>query len=334
LTVPIKVRIWQAALLINLALLSFASCASAPRPDWAEDIQAVYPRDRYLAEKGIAKTSVLAQVAGTRAIAGYISQQFSSELREDAVSAANAPTQITDTETTFVRSQMELLTLRYTTAWFNKLEKQWEVVAYIDRDEAWTVYEPRFKRQLDAFHALYTAAERERGQFRKALRFMDAGAYTRGEDFVKAEAFGRILHPQRMDASFSEIRAEIANTPQKIKDAKQNASVFIVCPGGDFEKRVTKAFSDALKAEGFPPDAPNKSSADVICTVSIDEGRQDRELGIFYYPSLQAVFTDAAGVLWTFNATASRASAVTPDVAKRRAYTALAELVVKSFSIR
>jgi hypothetical protein len=56
-------------------------------------------------------------------------------------------------------------------------------------------------------------------------------------------------------------------------------------------------------------------------------------LGIFYYSSLQAVFTNASGALFTFNAAADRASAVTPDVAKRRAYTALAEKVVESFSI-
>jgi hypothetical protein len=227
---------------------------------------------------------------------------------------------------------MELFTLRYTTAWFNKLDKKWEVVAYIDRDEALTVYEPDYNRQLDAFHELYAAAERERGQFRKALQFVAAGAYTRGEDFVKAEKFGRILHPQRMNASFSEIRAEIAAIPEKIDEAKRNASVFIDCPG-DFETLVTNAFSRALSAEGFPV-ATNRNSADVVCAVSIDEGRQERELGIFYYPSLQAVFTDPSGSRFAFNVDdAGRASAVTPDVAKRRAYTALAEKVVGSFSI-
>jgi hypothetical protein len=134
-----------------------------------------------------------------------------------------------------------------------------------------------------------------------------------------------------MSDSFDGIHAKIAALPQKIDDAKRNASVFIDCPD-DFESLVTNAFSRALSAEGFPV-AKNKDGADVICAVSIDEGKQERELGIFYYSSLQAVFTDASGAIFTFNATADRASAVTPDVAKRRAYTALAEKVVESFSI-
>jgi hypothetical protein len=107
--------------------------------------------------------------------------------------------------------------------------------------------------------------------------------------------------------------------------------VFIDCPG-DFESLVTNAFSRALSAEGFPV-AKNRNGADVVCAVTIDEGRQQRELGIFYNSSLRAVFTGASGALFTFNAAADRASAVTPDVAKRRAYTALAEKVVESFSI-
>jgi hypothetical protein len=59
---------------------------------------------------------------------------------------------------------------------------------------------------------------------------------------------------------------------------------------------------------------------------------QKRDLGIFYFPSLQAVFTGSSGTLFTYNASAERASAVTPDVAKRRAYTALAEQVQKTFA--
>jgi hypothetical protein len=204
-------------------------------------------------------------------------------------------------------------------------------VAYIDRNEAWAVYEPRFKRQADAFATLYAAAEQERGQFRKVLRFGAADAYVRGGDFAEAEAFGQILHPQKMNASFGGIRAAIAAIPQKTDDAKRKAGVCIDCPG-DFESLVANAFSRALSAAGFPV-AKNRNGADVICAINIDEGRQQRELGIFYYPSLRAVFSDASGTLWTFNAAADRASAVTPDVAKRRAYTALAEKVGEAISI-
>jgi hypothetical protein len=331
--------------LIGLLTLS---CATAPAPDpdpipdWAASpsaISAVYPNSDFIAREGSGATLEAAKAAAAAEIARF----FNSEIRasfsgqttyRETNGIAQEQTEIIDEAS--VKSQIDLFGIRYAEdAFYDKAEKQWQTVAYIDRDEAWMVYEPRVKRQADAFAALYAAAEHESSQFRKALRFGAADAYTRGaafvEDFVRQEAFGQILHSQKMSDSFDGIRAEIAAIPQKIDDAKRNASVFIDCPG-DFESLVTNAFSRMLSAEGFPV-TKNRDGAALVCAVSIDEGRQERELGIFYYSSLQAVFTDASGALFTFNAAADRTSAVTPDVAKRRAYTALAEKVVESFSI-
>jgi hypothetical protein len=314
------------------------SCATVPVPDWAASLNAirtVYPDSDFIAQRGRGATREAAEVAAAAEIARFFTSQISvnSGYRLSINQQNGEATESSQTTNeAFVQSQIALFGIRYAEdAFYNAAEKQWQTVAYINRDEAWAVYEPRFKRQADAFQALYAAAEQERGPFRKVLRFGAAAAYARGGDFVEAEAFGQILHPQRMNASFGGIRAEIAAIPQRIDDAKRNAGVFIDCPG-DFESLVANAFSQALSAEGFPV-AKNRNGADVVCAVTIDEGRQQRELGVFYYPSLQAVFTDASGALFTFNAAADRASAVTPDVAKRRAYTALAEQVAGSFSI-
>ena len=329
---------------IGLVSLFALSCAGAPRPEWAASLQAirfVYPDSRFIAQRGRGATREAAEVDAAAQIARFIESQietrsgagfsFTQQNGEEAVKSST-------TEEAYVQSQIALFGIRYAQdAFYNKAEKKWETVAYIDRDEAWTVYEPRFRQQADAFHALYQAAEDESGWFRKVLRFGAAAVYARGGDFITAEAFVQILHPQKMNVSFGGIRAEIAAIPQKTDDAKRNAGVFIDCPG-DFESLVTSAFSRALGAEGFPV-ARNRNGAEVVCAVTIDEGRQQRDVGIFYYPSLRAVFTDAgvsgaaAGALFTFNAAASRASAVTPDVAKRRAYTALAEKVVETFSL-
>jgi hypothetical protein len=311
---------------------------SAPIPDWAATpaaIRTAYPDSDFIAQRGRGATREAAELVAAAEIARFFTSQISansgyslSVTQQNGVETENS--QIFDEA--FVQSQINLFGIRYAQdAFYNKAEEQWQTVAYIDRNEAWAVYEPRFKRQADAFAALYTAAENESGQLRKFLRFGVAAAYIRGGDFVEAEAFGQILHPQKMNASFGAIRAEIAALPQKTDDAKRNASVFIDC-ADDFESLVTNAFSRVLSEKGFPV-SKNRDGAAVICAVSIDEGRQESDLGIFYYSSLQAVFSDASGAIFTFNATADRASAVTPNVAKRRAYTALAEKVVKLFSI-
>jgi hypothetical protein len=325
--------------LIGLMSLLILSCVTASVPDWAASpsaIRTVYPDSEFIAQRGRGATREAAEVAAAAEIARFFISQISVNrgYREVVTQQNGEAEERSETSAgAFVQSQIDLFGIRYAEdAFYYRAEKQWQTVAYIDRNEAWTVYEPRFKRQADAFEALYAAAENESDQFRRVLRFGAADAYVRGGDFVEADAFGQILHPQKMNASFGEIRAEIAAIPQKTDDAKRKAGVFIDCPG-DFESLVTNAFSRALSEEGFPI-AKNRSGAVVVCAVTIDEGMQQRDLGIFYYPSLRAVFSGASGVLFTFNAAADRASAVTPDVAKRRAYTALAGKVVESFSIK
>ena len=158
--------------------------------------------------------------------------------------------------------------------------------------------------------------------------------YAGSAEFEAANTFGQILNPARMNAAFSGVRSDTASIPQKIDEARRNADVFIDCPE-DFESAIANAFSRALISEGFPV-AKARAAAAAICTITVDEGMQQRDLGIFYFPSLQAVFTGtssggSSGTLFTYNVSGERASAVTADVAKRRAYTNLAEAVQKSF---
>ena len=202
-------------------------------------------------------------------------------------------------------------------------------MAYLDRAEAWALYEPRFKRQADSFRALYAAAETESDQFKKALRWGAAEQYAQSAEFEAANTFGQILSPARMNAAFAAVRDEIASIPKELDTARRNAAVYIDCPV-DFESAIANAFSSAFSAEGFPVAKTRDGAA--VCTITVDEGMQKRDFGIFYFPSLQAVFTGSSGTLFTYNASAEQASAVREDVAKRRAYTALAETVQKTFS--
>jgi hypothetical protein len=325
-------------LLLAFFALSLFSCATAaPIPDWAESptaITRVYPNDAYIAQRGRGQTREAAEAAAAAEIARYFTSQINANqgFRTTTSSQNGVVSETLETETSaFVTSEINLAGLRYTQdAFYNKAERQWETVAYLDRAEAWTLYEPRFKRQADSFRALYDAAETENDLFKKALRWRTAEQYVQSAQFEAANTFGQILSPVRMNAAFSGVRSDSASIPQKIDTARRNASVYIDCPV-DFESLIVNAFSRALSAEGFPV-AKNRNEAAAVCVITVDEGMQKRELGIFYFPSLQAVFTGSSGVLFTYNAAGDSASAVTPDVAKRRAYTVLAEAVQKTFS--
>jgi hypothetical protein len=100
----------------------------------------------------------------------------------------------------------------------------------------------------------------------------------------------------------------------------------------DFESIIANAFSRVFTEEGFPV-SRTRGGASAVCVVTVDEGKQQRELGVFYKPSVQAVITGHSGVLFTFTVSGKSASAVTPDVAKRRAYRSLEDTVLASFTL-
>jgi hypothetical protein len=337
-------RVFNFMLAVFLPLL--LSCATsgpaagpAAVPGWAAApgaVDAVYPDGAYIARIGRGQTREAAEAAGAAEIARYFSSRVSAAagFRETAVqqNGVTVGEGLEFESSAFISSEINLFGLRYAPdAFYHNAEKQWLTVAYLDRAEAWAVYEPRFKKQADTFRSLYRAAESEGDPFKKALRWRTAARYAQSADFEAANSLGQILYPARMNAAFSAVRGEIAALPQKTAEARGNAGVYIDCPV-DFESLIANALSRALAAEGFPV-AKTRAGAAAVCAVTVDEGMQKRDLGIFYFPSLRAVFSGASGALFTYTASAGSVNAVSPDVAKRRAYRALEAQIQKTFTL-
>jgi len=323
----------------------FYSCASTPTDPAPWDVTPAamrqhFPDSEFIAQRGRGATRAAAEADGAAQIARFLNTQISSQLRiAERENTQNGNTQSSTEieQETFVQSHMNLFGIRYARdAYFDKQQKEWITVAYIDRNEAWQVYIPRFRQQAQAFNQLFVAAENETDPFRKALRLIAAFNYARTPDFQNADVLGQLLEPSKMNEEFGAVRSQAARLPGLLDNARRNASVFIDCPV-DVESLVTTAFSREFAALGFPV-ANTRNAAAAVCRITITEGMQQRDLGIFYHPSLQAVISsngaaNAAGTLFTFSAEGERASAVTPDVAKRRAYQSLADKVRESFRL-
>jgi hypothetical protein len=125
-----------------------------------------------------------------------------------------------------------------------------------------------------------------------------------------------------MHQDYAPVRAALAALPKNIDNAKRGATVYIDSVT-DFEQRITQAFAECFRARGFAV-TKTRAEAAAICVVTVHKGKQKRELRIFYHPSLHAELRGKSGVLVSFTVQGERAQAVTSDVAKRLAYTALA----------
>jgi hypothetical protein len=325
---------------ISLFLLSilFASCASTPSapPEWAATINGVttvYPNAQYIAQRGRGNDLISAQNDGAAQIALWITSEIeTSQSSRLSITQRNGVTDefLETKQETFINSQTSLFAVRYAPdPWYNKIAGQWETVAFIDRDEAWTIYEPQVRQRADAFAKLFEAAENDGEPFRQLFQYQKAQVYAE-QELDSYFRFAEMLNPVRA-RSFSDVSDLISAIPQRIEQSHANASIFVDCPV-DFDGMTATAVTQALSAEGFPV-TRNLSAASAVCTASVDEGMQTLQAGIFYTPAVRITISGKSGsplASYTIRVV-ERNGAVNPDVAKRRGYTALAGEIRQSF---
>ncbi|GMO42404.1 MAG: hypothetical protein Pg6C_03900 [Treponemataceae bacterium] len=320
-------------LAIAALIAALSSCAGDPvtPPDWAQKVQSVYSQAAYIAQRGEGKTRQDAELDAAGAVARYIESQITAEQSSRRVWTGDSESESRTETSTVVRSQTRLVALRYAEdPWRNPATDKWETVAYIEREEAWILYEPQAKKAAGAFLTLDAAAQNEAEPFTRALRYGAAAAYANGAEYGAVRGFAQVLHPQKAQACFAEADRAAAALPEKLYAARQNAPVFVDCPA-DLDGIIRNAAVAALSAEGFPAEQ-NRAAARALLRIRIDEGMEQRQGVTAYTPALSGTVEAASVAVFSFNAAAPRQAAVTPEVAKRRAYTALAAALGQSFS--
>ncbi|MDR3200062.1 MAG: hypothetical protein LBT68_01275, partial [Spirochaetales bacterium] len=263
-----------------------------------------------------------------------ISSFFTSEVKRQAsasrsYSEANgqAAMQMQVDESTFVRSQTELFAVRYTDAWLDPRTKEYATVGYINRDEAWNIFEPRLRQSSDTLRNIADAAAADTEALKRFMLYTRAQGL--GGEALRLLDFARILDAGKA-RRFSETEALISSLPAKIDAAKSGVSIFINYTA-EADSLVSSALAEVLSAQGFSVSRDKKAAA-YVCSVTVEGNPQKLEAGTFYTPSVLAAVSGKAGVLFTWSANLPRVGAQNPDVAKRRANTAVAEKIKQSFA--
>jgi hypothetical protein len=302
-----------------------------PPPQWAENLEAAFPGDRYIAVPGSSGSRTTAPQAAQTALSFYFRTQVSSRTdlaesyrEEDGVSSQSVQLK----QQMLVQTVTDLQNVRYTDPWRNPVTGQWETVAYIDREEAWKAYSPQAKKTADTFVQLAYGARNEADPFIRALRLGKAEAYAAGEAFVTARSFAQILNPALADRLFEEADGVRPALLKEAADARQNARIYLECPldlNGLIRNAATAAFRDA----GFTAAAETRGAA-VRCVIHVEVNPMPRPpgTGTFFLPKLSGEVTSLTGAraaVFSFTAQAEVQSAIDPDLARSRAYTALAQ---------
>jgi F0F1-type ATP synthase membrane subunit c/vacuolar-type H+-ATPase subunit K len=135
-----------------------------------------------------------------------------------------------------------------------------------------------------------------------------------------------------MNSAFAEVRAAVAKIPQKIDEAKKAANIFVVVDT-DNEGAINAALAKALGGAGWAV-AKSRTGAAAICAATVTEGVQKSDMSTFYFPKISITLrSNGGGDVFSFSIEAAKQGAINPDIAKLRAYTALAAAIEKQFSV-
>ena len=323
---------------IPLACLMATACASAsvqPPPAWFQNTYNVYPQSEYITGRGQGTTRSEAETKARTEIAYFINTQVNTEMStgrvfttgHDGITKEERQT----IENSVIRTDVQQSVVRFTEdPWRDPKTREWNTVAYIRRDEGWTVYEPDFKRQSEALLAIIQAADTEQVPFNAFLRYGNAIAYANSPEYRGAQIFASVLHPVKARTLFAEADAAEAALPQKQLAARERSRMHIESPV-DYNNMVFQAMIRAFGNAGFAVEQ-NRNNALTYCLVQVDEGEQIMSAGVFYNLVLTGIISGKNGSLFSFKIETARQGAINKDLAKRRAYTALSDALETAFT--
>jgi hypothetical protein len=321
-----------------------ASCASTPAvpPEWVTlGVEAVYPQEAYIAVEGHGKSRKDAEEDALAALSRYFlvevvanASAFTRAIHIDVIENGRTKTTDTDIEviTTqrYVQSAEKLFAVKCAKPYYNESEKLYTAVAYINREEAWRIFEPRVRREADGFRALWITAESETATLKSYFDYRAAYNFTRRDEFIHTRSFGEVLYPSKMNSLTRDVSESDARLPAKLNMARSMVNIFISI-NKDFESNITGTLTKLLSGEGLIITG-NKKQAAAICAATVDEGFQRSDAGYFYYPTISVIITDTRGIaLFSYSASPEKQAAMNADAAKRRAYQAVADTLKNNF---
>lgn len=282
----------------------------------------------YIAGKGYGESPAAARQAALGEVAAFFTAKVATETSE-LVEVADSKSSSRMRQETFVSTQTELFFVRYGEPHYLEGQKLWECVAYINRREAWEIYRQKFEPLVETFASLCrSGGAAEADDFSQLLSYSRALYFAHHNNLSAMQAFAAALYPAGAAVLASSLEG-LAELESQIRQTAARCSVSVVC-GQDSGGLVRGAVSGRLEELGLAV-AEGEAAAVYCCDVTVEENVQQLAAGSFYTPEIRISIGDGRRSVHTQSISVRRVGARNPDVARQRAYKAMAEEVKKSF---
>ena len=322
-------RLFSSAAVLFAAFLCFAKASKMP--DCVTDYRTVYPDSEYIVQRGRADTEETSRTEAIAQIARYFQTSVNANLKT-SIQSVSSGLNVDETTTVIndvdVMSQVDLFAVEYTDPYYNKKEKKWYCVAYINRENAWVQYKPTVDVAKSEFYAMCKNAEKESDSFSKCTAY--GKSWKSGIKFLEKLEYARILNPKK-EAAYSADRTAVSEILSLISQEQQNCRIYLSV-SGDYGNIISSAITEVFSKNGF---MISKSSGGTNYTAQIFvESNAQGSDPVSIFPSLDLKITSKDGRTVFSNQTKiqSKTVAYTLENAQKKAFPILADEADKAIS--
>lgn len=312
----------------------FYSKSQSAMPEWVLNWQTVYPDSEYIAQKGTGKKSDEAK----NEAAAHLSQYFETSVnstRESNYKSLESQTngkyklQIEQEikRETKVESNTVLNAVEYTEPWYNKKDKTWHCVAYINRKTIWNKYEPTLRVAKDNFMSFYNKANEQTEAFERIKSL--SNAVTEGFKFLDSVSYAQFLS-ESLTSSYSNEEIQIfSSLERQIQDEKDKCPLYVFVTG-DSGNVIYSSLVNSLTKSGFTVVSDKAKSVCLVETKCLVQTEKNEDL-IVFSPSILIEIKNKNQTLFSYSRDCKRIKAYTEANGNKKSLESVSKTIDESF---
>lgn len=302
-------------------------------PQWliADSLSEVFPNSQYIARIGYGNTVDEALIFAEGEIGKYFEHTVESTMQASQ-SMKSSTLEGTSEERSFnrrtlVSSNTKLFAINHTEPYFDKEKKHYSVCVYIDRNEAWKIYEPKVNQKKEAFRVQFDSADEEPDSLKKILRIEKLLPVA--EEFIDYLDFAAVIYPQSI-SSYEKDRNCAALIDEMLITARMDAVMKIEVTG-DFENRIKRAVSELFTKENY---MLSEREYEYIIKVLVEPNKilhPEEDNIVTANPGITIAISNGSENVFTYTKTLKRISGFNEYTVDKKIYSNLENELKKSF---
>ena len=297
------------AVLLALPLLA-AACASSPKEDaplWSDEntLEQAYPSSSYIARIGRASSAQAAESFADSELTRHFEHSVQSVTSASQVMVNNASGTSKEEKSlerkVFVDSSMKLFALHHTQAWFEKKTKTYVVCSYLNREEAFSIYENQIKISRQNFEAFYNKAQDENNYLKKISALKDC--IPAADSYLSVLSFAHTLYP-KSDANYEKDKETLTSIDSQIAQLKKSI-LFYMDIKGDSNNQIKDCLTNIFTKSGF---TITETKSPYIIKVLVDSDKTYHEETITANPKVSLQILGQNTPFYSITITGSRVS--------------------------